>query len=88
MADGWKSKGPSAGVDGVDAYGSRKALVKRSSSRWSFECRKVISVADADTAVSDIEVAPFLETRNEIQSLTTTDLHTFPGSEAPATVNA
>lgn len=73
-------------MDGADAYGSRKALVKRSPSGWSFECRKVISVAD--TGVSDIEVAPFLDAPNEIQSLTTTDLHTFPGSEAPATVNA
>lgn len=42
----------------VDAYGRRKPLVKRSSSRWSFECRKVIS-ADADTACVGHRGRPF-----------------------------
>lgn len=86
-----------AGVDaGVDAYGrlsSRQKVVESLVVRVS---KGYLLLVAGARPVSDIEVAPpppppLLETRNEIQSLTTTDLHTFPGSKAAAaaaTVNA
>lgn len=92
-------KGRPVSTPRVDAYGSGKAL-SRQKVVESLVVRVskgyLLLVADA-RPVSDIEVAPsppppLLETRNEIQSLTTTDLHTFPaGSKAAAaaaTVNA
>lgn len=93
-----ESKGPrylARGSPGVDAYGSRKALVKKVAESLVVRASKGY-LRRGHAGVSDIEVAlcPPPSTlgrasRNEIQSLTTNGFAYFPrSSEAAATVNA
>lgn len=97
--DGWKPK--RAGVDGVDAYGrlvslsskGRRVVGRSSVERLSPPRGGRAACVGHRGRAPSLLPPPFLETRNEIQSLTTTDLHTFPGWKAaaaatPATVNA